>query len=70
MELWRIHDLRRTVNTRLRALGVDSTVVNKLLDHKLPGMEAVYDRHDYISEKRAALEKWAQHIIALDAKLR
>jgi hypothetical protein len=28
----------------------------------LPGVEGVYDRHDYLDEKRDALERWATHV--------
>ena len=29
-----------------------------VLGHRLTGMRTVYDRHDYLDEKRAALELW------------
>ena len=50
-------------------MGIDHITIEKLQDHVPPGMAAVYNHHDYIDEKRAALEKWAQHILALDAGL-
>ena len=50
-------DLRRTVETRLAALGVGLEVRAQLQSHGLGGVQARhYDRHDYLSEKRAALE--------------
>lgn len=50
-------DLRRTVETRLAALGVSLEVRAQLQSHGLGGVQARhYDRHDYLSEKRAALE--------------
>jgi hypothetical protein len=33
-------------------------------------MEATYDVHDYIDEKREALEKWATHLADLQAAQR
>ena len=33
-----------------------------MLGHVLPGVEAVYDRHGYLNEKRDLLEAWARHI--------
>lgn len=53
-----IGDLRRTVETRLAALGVSLDVRAQLQSHGLGGVQARhYDRHDYADEKRAALEK-------------
>lgn len=50
-------DLRRTVETRLAAEGVPVHVRAQLQSHGLGGVQAKhYDRHDYMSEKRAALE--------------
>ncbi len=51
-------DLRRTIETRLAALGVGFEVRAHLQSHGLGGIQARhYDRHDYLPEKRAALEK-------------
>lgn len=53
-----IGDLRRTVETRLAALGVSLDVRAQLQSHGLGGVQARhYDRHDYADEKRAALVK-------------
>lgn len=50
-------DLRRTVETRLAAAGVGAEVRAQLQSHGLGGIQARhYDRHDYLVEKRAALE--------------
>lgn len=50
-------DLRRTVETRLAALGIGKDVRGQLQSHGLGGVQARhYDRHDYAQEKRAALE--------------
>jgi hypothetical protein len=41
------------------------------LDHKLPGeaeMGEVYNRYDYIVEKRNALAKWCDHLSRLVRK--
>ncbi len=63
------HDLRRTLRTRLAGLGVDDIVAERVLGHKLQGVLGVYNRHDYIREKRAALEAWEKKlkvIVGLD----
>lgn len=52
-----VGDLRRTVETRLAAAGVSVEVRAQLQSHGLGGIQARhYDRHDYLAEKRAALE--------------
>lgn len=53
------HDLRRTVGTRLGELGFNRLIVDKVLNHKDRSIGGVYDRHSYDSEKRVALEAWA-----------
>lgn len=52
------HDLRRTCATYMTELGVPRLVVSKILNHADGSVDAVYDRHSYITEKREALEKW------------
>jgi hypothetical protein len=32
--------------------------VEKILNHTIDDVAGIYDRHDYIEEKRAGLEKW------------
>lgn len=59
------HDLRRTVRSKLAELGVSPVVAKKCLGHALEGMDAVYDRHEYLEEKRDALQKWADHLQAV-----
>lgn len=50
-------DLRRTVETRLAAAGVSRETRAHLQSHGMGGLQARhYDRHDYLAEKRAALE--------------
>ncbi|MFO1352325.1 MAG: tyrosine-type recombinase/integrase [Gammaproteobacteria bacterium] len=58
------HDLRSTARSYLGALGVNVIVAERCLNHSLGGLLAVYDQHDYIDERRVALERWA---VLLDA---
>jgi hypothetical protein len=54
-------DLRRTVETRLSAAGVSLLVRAHLQSHGLGGIQnRHYDKHDYLAEKRLALEKLYQ----------
>lgn len=60
-------DLRRTVETRLAADGISPHVRAHLQSHGLSGVQAKhYDRHDYLAEKRGALES-LRRIFAHDA---
>lgn len=65
---WTIHDIRRTVNTGLAALKVPPHVADHILNHKgsvRSSVSAIYDRHDYLDEKRDALQRWADHMVKL-----
>jgi integrase len=64
----RLHDLRRTLRTGLAELGVPFEVAERALNHATPGLEAVYNRHNYAVEKRNALALWADHVLALVEK--
>lgn len=56
-----MRDLRRTAETHMAALGISSDVRAQIQSHGLGGIQARhYDRHDYMAEKRAALELWSQ----------
>jgi len=63
----RLHDLRRTLRTGLAELGVTFEVAERVLNHAMPGIQAVYNRHNYLAEKRTALALWAEHVLALAA---
>ncbi len=65
IEKWTLHDLRRTCRTGLPRLGIPKDIAERVLHHAQPGSAGVYDRYEYLIEKRAALEKWAVHIEAL-----
>ena len=65
---WSVHDLRRTVATGLQRLGVRLEVTEAILNHisgSRGGIAGVYQRHDWASEKRAALDAWAAHVTAV-----
>lgn len=61
------HDLRRTFATRLNELKVGPHIVEKILNHKLSGVMAVYNQADYDEERAVAMQLWAdelEHIVA------
>ncbi|EJY0728003.1 tyrosine-type recombinase/integrase [Salmonella enterica] len=60
------HDLRRTARSHLSALGVPGFIAERCLNHKVKGVEGVYDRHEYLDERRDALCKLADLLEALE----
>jgi integrase len=62
IEPWRIHDLRRTMATQIRSVGVDRLVVSKLLNHAEAGVTKTYDRYAADPEKAAAMERWSDRL--------
>ena len=65
---WRLHDLRRMAATGLQRLGVRLEVTEQVLNHvsgSRAGIVGVYQRHDFASEKRAALEAWGSNVEAI-----
>jgi integrase len=62
---WRVHDIRRTVATRMADLGVQPHVIEAVLNHQSghrAGVAGVYNRSRYESEVGAALALWADHV--------
>ena len=59
------HDLRRTCETRLAALGFGPDVFGAVLGHAKQGLQRVYNKHDYMDEMRAALDAYGAHILEI-----
>jgi integrase len=62
---WTLHDLRRTMATRMADLGVQPHVIEAILNHvsgHKSGVAGVYNRSTYAAEKRAALDLWGVHV--------
>lgn len=60
-----IHDLRRTAATGLASLGIAIHISEAVLNHKsgtISGVAAIYNRFDFLDEKRRALQMWADKI--------
>jgi integrase len=65
---WRLHDLRRTCVSGMARLGIAPHVADKILNHQsgtISGVAAVYQRHEFIAERRAALDLWGAHVSEL-----
>jgi integrase len=59
---WVIHDLRRTVRTRLASLRISDLVAEMVIGHGRRGIQRVYDQHTYEDEMRDALQQWASRL--------
>jgi integrase len=59
---WGLHDLRRTARSLMSRAGVSSDIAERCLGHVIGGVRGVYDRHEYLEEKRIAFEALAAQI--------
>jgi integrase len=62
---WRLHDIRRTARTLMVRIGIRPDIAERVLGHVIAGVAGVYDRHDYLDEKRNALEALAEEIASI-----
>jgi integrase len=63
---WTFHDIRRTVSTGLSRLKVPPHIRELVLGHAvMDRLVKTYDQHDYLDEKRAALEAWEAHLASV-----
>ncbi|MFQ6186333.1 tyrosine-type recombinase/integrase [Sinorhizobium meliloti] len=71
LEGWTLHDLRRTAASGMARLGVPVHVVEAVLNHQsgsIKGVAKIYNRYEYLDEKRQALEGWAGHLRLIAAR--
>lgn len=62
LEPFTTRDLRRTARTILAKLGVPNEVSRRIMNHASEGMDRVYDKHDYVSQMRDALNHYSNYI--------
>ena len=64
---WRLHDLRRTFATvATETLSFTPVIVDRVLNHvsgSVKGIAAVYQRGEYIEQRREVLDAWGQYLI-------
>ena len=68
---WRLHDLRRTCVSGMARLGIAPHVADKVLNHQagtISGVAAVYQRHEFLAERREALDRWGAHLVRIVAE--
>ena len=67
---WTVHDLRRTVATKMADIGVQPHIIEQILNHQSghkAGPAGIYNRSSYEREVKAALAQWHDHLLALIA---
>jgi integrase len=70
---WTFHDFRRTGVTVLAGAGIAPHVADRLLNHvegSIRGVAAVYQRSEFMPERKAALEVWAAHVLKVSVARR
>ncbi len=65
---WTLHDIRRTVVSGMAQLGIQPHVADKILNHQsgtISGVAAVYQRHEFLEERKTALDAWGNYVQSL-----
>ena len=65
---WTLHDIRRTVATRMAEMGVLPHVIERILNHAtgtISRIAFVYNKARYIEEMRAALGLWEDRLASV-----
>lgn len=57
-----IHDFRRTASTHLHEAGFNSDWIEKALAHETKGIRGVYNRAQYVEQRREMLQWWADFV--------
>lgn len=57
-----IHDFRRTASTHLHEAGFNSDWIEKALAHETRGVRGVYNRAEYLAQRREMLQWWADFV--------
>jgi integrase len=61
------HDFRRTSSTILHEQGWNTDVIEKALNHTMKGVRGVYNKAEYLEQRREMLQAWANYIDGLEA---
>ena len=61
------HDFRRTASTILHEQGWNTDVIEKSLNHTMKGVRGVYNKAEYLEQRREMLQAWANYLDGLEA---
>jgi integrase len=56
------HTMRRTFITNMARLNVPTEIRNRLTNHADQSVDGIYNQHDYLEQKRDALQRWDRHL--------
>ena len=62
---FQLRDLRRTFATCCAELGIDHNIADRILNHvsdSQSGVKGIYQRHEYLAERKAAMLTWGRYI--------
>ena len=62
---WTLHDIRRSVASDMARIGIALPVIEKILAHRkgtFAGVVGIYQRHSFLPEMAAAMQKWGDHV--------
>lgn len=59
------HDFRRTASTILHEQGWNTDVIEKALNRTMKGVRGVYNKAEYLDQRREMLQAWANYLDAL-----
>lgn len=64
---WVLHDIRRTVATRLASQGTALHIIRRIQNHSdaIPGVSRVYNQYSYLPEVEEALNTWQSKLLTL-----
>ena len=65
---WVVHDIRRSVATKMADIGIQPHIIEQILNHQSghkSGVAGIYNRSSYEREVRAALALWSDHVRTL-----
>lgn len=65
---WSPHDLRRTMATHLGEMGIGLHIIEKMLNHKLEGILAVYQHSEWLPDRKKAYDLWGRQLEQLSKK--
>ena len=65
VEYFTAHDLRRSATSGITRIGIPRFTAGKVLNHTEPGETKIYDKYDYLKEKKSALNRWGKRLEAI-----
>jgi len=65
---WKLHDLRRSVATKMADIGIEPHHIEAVLNHysgHRRGPHGIYNKSAYERQVKAALVRWSEHLLVL-----